>query len=482
MALLQQFQNHQVRADFINGKFDRPMSSNLLSALDEVRWSLFPRWRGRDNIEGEMLRCDSAVGHCKKLFAKHRSPFKLSISNHDIGKMTYEAWYEVIHEISADSYWKRVAPEERCTHTVKEEYTKSTLNAIMGQVSSNSRKLVKRERRVIEEIVISSSSGESQSEASDDESSDKESTSDSGRRSRYRKYTRKEVVTPPIFKVNGKMPLADFFPAFEKYFHKKFDGGEYDQSQELGSFLEGKLLEVYEAQGGRLLKYTKLKNQLLTWYKKQKIGTGTYWRQQMKIMKPEIGESLDIYGMRLIEISKMAYPKSKTECARHLRERFLDSIDPAITRKIIDAERTVRAASHSKSKYMAFSDLLQMAQDLQQQMNAEKQVMWSGGTTAAVYTSHAVNSELPVRVQDSERSPSIGRRKSYSGTLRASDMICHFCKLPGHIRRDCWRANNACLICGQDHRMVDCPKYDPKRKPVSTTHLNYQASVTEGNH
>lgn len=44
-SLLAQFAHPDVRGDFINGRFGLNVNSNLLPRLDELRWSIFPRWQ-----------------------------------------------------------------------------------------------------------------------------------------------------------------------------------------------------------------------------------------------------------------------------------------------------------------------------------------------------------------------------------------------------------------------------------------------------
>ena len=55
---------------------------------------------------------------------------------------------------------------------------------------------------------------------------------------------------------------------FEQYFYKKYNGNEYDQTQLLSGFLKDDLFKVYEARGGRKVKYPKMKEQLLKYFKK----------------------------------------------------------------------------------------------------------------------------------------------------------------------------------------------------------------------
>ena len=79
-----------------------------------------------------------------------------------------------------------------------------------------------------------------------------------------------------MFEVDGKNSLRSFLLTFEKYFENQFRGDSHDKTQTLASFLSGDLLKVYKVRGGRKLKYSKMKEELLEYYKKQNIGTRKY--------------------------------------------------------------------------------------------------------------------------------------------------------------------------------------------------------------
>ena len=128
---------------------------------------------------------------------------------------------------------------------------------------------------------------------------------------------------------------------YEHYFAWKFSGLQYDQTQQLEQFVQWDLLDVFQARGGRNLKY-KMKEHLLEFYKKLKIGSKAYFRKQMQDIAINEGESLDIYGMRLVELAELAFPNDKKECARLLCERYLSTIPPSITTKVQQCERQLR--------------------------------------------------------------------------------------------------------------------------------------------
>ena len=98
---------------------------------------------------------------------------------------------------------------------------------------------------------------------------------------------------------------------YEHYFTRKFSGSQYDQTQQLEQFLQGDLLDVIHARGGQNLKYKKMKEHLLEFYKKLKIGSKSYWRKQMQDATPNERESLDIYGMRLLELAELRFQMTK---------------------------------------------------------------------------------------------------------------------------------------------------------------------------
>ena len=87
----------------------------------------------------------------------------------------------------------------------------------------------------------------------------------------------------------------------------------------LCKFLSDDLLKVYEVKGGRKLKYNTMKQELLNYYKKQKIGGTSYWRKQLREATLKDDEGYDIFGMRITELASLAYPKYKKESAFQLR-------------------------------------------------------------------------------------------------------------------------------------------------------------------
>ena len=45
-----------------------------------------------------------------------------------------------------------------------------------------------------------------------------------------------------------------------------------------------------------------------------------------------------------------------------------------------------------------------------------------------------------------------------------------FCSYLAHVVEECWRPLKSCLVCGKDHSMEQCPKYNPRFKSRSKSH------------
>ena len=101
-GLLVQFSHPQVRADFVNGKFGAGLDTTILPALDEVRWTLFPQWRG-GAIHSPPRSCSDAGREMLKLFAESEEYFKHETEA--FKPCTYREWCRKLELISTNNYW-----------------------------------------------------------------------------------------------------------------------------------------------------------------------------------------------------------------------------------------------------------------------------------------------------------------------------------------------------------------------------------------
>ena len=168
-----------------------------------------------------------------------------------------------------------------------------------------------------------------------------------------------------MFEYDGKMELKTYLNIYDNYFEAKFIGSEYYKTQELEKFLQNELLTVYKISGGRKLKYRDMKKELLAWFRKQRIGGKVYWQEQFDGARPEANEALDLYGLKLIKLAQLAYPKLRGEREKKLKKKFIESIDATISEKVRDADRMVKATKVRKG--LAFTEVSAMARELQKE-------------------------------------------------------------------------------------------------------------------
>lgn len=491
-SMLSQLDNPVVRS-YLVANWGLPVT---IEQIDQLRETLFPHWTG-GTLRVAAQRRLSSVQHLNSIFSRSDAPFVLEGTIlHEM--QSYNMWYRILSSLASLNIWNHVGSLEKADYDnvldVKE--SKNAYGQIQGKLETPNRKLSEKSgtrpssrnhsrykmKPKIEEFVVLTSSDSSHSDSDADEevyvSSRKKS---SCRVSSSIRSSTKEVVTPPMFELDGKMHLKEFFVIYEDYFDRKFDGSEFDKTQELGKFLHGPLAEVFEIKGGRRLPYSVMKKELLYWYKQEKIGSKSYWRMQFDQCRPKSLESLDLYGMRLVELAQMAFPESPSSCARKLHHHFLASIPTAISSKIQDAERTLQMDPSRKIKHMAFSSITQMARDLQKQSSQlmEPKSICFAGIGETLKTSH------PFPVNEHGSRPKTQKpRKIYNNSkfknnepMKYQVVSCTFCGKRNHSAANCWLAMNLCPLCGNDHEKEECPKFrktDTRRRPV----CNY----CQGNH
>lgn len=187
--------------------------------------------------------------------------------------------------------------------------------------------------------------------------------------------------------------------------------------------------------------------------------------------------------MRLIEKARLAYPNCKEESANELRKHFLATVPSTIREKILDAERVIRADPKQTTKHITFTKMVEMARNIQKQFPPTKQIIWSAQQSrvgpaqdVANHPQHRSGQSapthryLPPSNQSGKFQPS-QRVTYYSSNYQSSSqprqsrspnpIFCNYCKRANHTLQHCWRAAKLCLICGQNHHLEKCHKFDP---------------------
>ena len=486
ISLLMQMTSPTVRGDFISGVFGPTMNPDILSSIDQIRWSVIPRWQTDGRCSTKYIE---ASEHLDRLLNRSNALFCLDPEN--ATKQSYSQWMSVLELLAGNEYWSSVPSNDRCTHNFDDakiesvHMKESKINMPTLKIEKTSTKMIENTKLKtkandgkpvkIEEIILSSSDPPSSSDSNTETSNSSRSSSNSRDRRRRRRnkkkasgryYTKeKDVVTPPVYEINSKTPLKEFMDIFEAYFKNKYCGNEYDKSQLLGQFLKDELLQVYDARGGRRMKFGLMKEELLSYYKKLKVGRRSHWRKQLAEMVPEMDEPYDIFGMKLAEIAQLAYPDDKREGASQLRIKFLSKLPAYILAEIKSTERSNKATTRGKSKYLPFSAITELARELQVSQPKQASVMW----TTSLPEKNEVNERIfkPTNRNNANRE-TVSPRKPSQHRNNGQDSNCTYCKKDGHTRKDCWREGNLCLICGQGHHIEKCPKYNPNRSRQRT--------------
>lgn len=522
-SLLGQFALPKVRAAFLDGKFHRQLNIKLLPKIDELRCSLFPRWRD-GSLTGAASSNAVAANHLHLLAGKWDDKFITNLEDVQ-GALTYSEWYNILNQLAEDPYWRGVQPSQRCVHVLPVDIDDNQSAATMSDQQSTATSvnrhekksttckqvaLIKKEKqqpvqqassirrktqsRRTEEIIISSSDNESEinytEDSSSDTGSDEYNMTQRSRRPRQRRHReRREVVTPPVFVMDGRLPLKNFFATYEEYFYKKYDGNNHDMTQTLSTFLTGELLEIFVAKGGRRLKYSRMKEELLAYYRKQKIGGRTYWRSKLETAVPQPQENYNVFGAKLVEIAELAYPGNKKESAIQVRKQFLKSVPSHIASKVEESELTLLAGG--KSQRMSFEKMVQFAQGFQRSTESSSRQLMLVSSTSTSIESNRLQSQVmpcpncsvnrakvgvdrPVHQEQRGTSDSVHHQRSpssrsftNSGNNSRSQVTCGYCKKPNHTTGECWRAARRCLICGGNHHFHDCRRYNPQYRSGS---------------
>jgi hypothetical protein len=130
-SLLVQFSSPRVRADLINGKFGCHINPQLLLKLDDLRWTLLPRWQS-----GSIITIDTrktvVVDHMFNLLNKSDELLLMDLPERC---PTYKEWFNMLETIAADRYWSRVPCEQRCVH-IGASNTEDSVHSEMAPIAS----------------------------------------------------------------------------------------------------------------------------------------------------------------------------------------------------------------------------------------------------------------------------------------------------------------------------------------------------------
>ena len=302
----------------------------------------------------------------------------------------------------------------------------------------------------------------------------------------------RDVVAPRKFTGQGGASLKGFLTDYEKYFSEKYSGTDRQCSQLLGEFLAGSAKDAYEALGGNSSKYSKLKLQLLDWYKSERTSQRRICEEDFDGAVLGDKESLTIYALRLEHMATKAFPHRR-ERERQLCRKFWQSVPQNFGRVLASSEHSLALMDGKK---MGWRDMKRLAEveDRQARRATEghrREVVtgpsvWFSRPAEYHVSLHDEQNKLhveedfyrrrpksvcfergprpaglsPPRGGPSRRTESSGDRpRSMSRSRQRSR--CNWCGRGGHFEDSCWEKKGFCMLCGSEkHNKEGCLKFD----------------------
>lgn len=573
-SLLLQLVHPQVRQDLLAGRITSVMASQgdptvgtaeeALEGLDWLRMKLIPPVWATD--VQRKLGSNEALSTLRKLVQK--SPEVLTLGNaiSNSKQHSYRAWADLLDGLGSSDYWSKepasrlsmryltvperflgnpVAqeeineklpkedPGEGCSHAVQPALSDVKLEKIIRSPSSSNMKTVYQQRTITpirDTICISDSSLE--------ESGDELSIAEEPTRSGGHHSVRKEIARPPMFEMNGWQPLSQFLQAFERYFNAKYVGNERDCTMHLAEFLPDKMREYYHILGGGKLKFSKMKQELLSWYRTQERLGARHWRAKLMSETMNEEESLKVYALRLKDIATKAYPNDEANRIRELRHRYLETVPADFARHLQITQDASRVAGYGSK--LGWTDILRLAEKEDERQRKRNQAVvkpkekvpskiWfnrdetkalHGGAGESLAScnvchpspaaeTHLADSQVNTREQtpgnssQQDRGHQSQRTRVFSGrggrsqrssqqteSQRGRNFIpCNWCGRSGHKEDNCWERQGKCTGCGEaGHSINDCTRHkerypggDPVCPICRGAHLGKACKLVTGN-
>ena len=77
-------------------------------------------------------------------------------------------------------------------------------------------------------------------------------------------------------------------------------------------------------------------------------------------------------------------------------------------------------------------------------------------------------------LQDNVKSEYQSRTRISSASPQKGRITCNYSKKPNHCVHDCWKIAKSCLLCGGDHNLKMCSRYDPNYSSGSADQFKCQ--------
>ena len=282
------------------------------------------------------------------------------------------------------------------------------------------------------------------------------------------RFDNRTVPKPEEYDLQSGQDLAHFIERFEEYCRYNFKGCSDLWIGELRRLLRGEMLEVFDALRTPSDSYQALRDKLLSWRKAQQeiIEKDAKRRFSAATMRPD--ESPSLYAARLAKLYHVAYPNRTTENSASLRQKYFESVPPAFRNHLLTTRSIRRTFGDEELSWSAILNIARMYEvDAKVQNTSVQDEIYVSYTPSnppmprSRYDAWTRHDQYHGNEGPDVRQKRDGRTYQRSRTRDSSRsrVICHHCQISGHMKKDCWRLHNLCLVCGaSDHRIADCPK------------------------
>ena len=289
--------------------------------------------------------------------------------------------------------------------------------------------------------------------------------------------SRREAPPPDKFSSESGRSFDKFVAQFEEYCRTRYCPETRENwTGELGRFLQGEILSVFNVSGGGDLTFTTMCQVLKKHCKGDEARARSGHLSKFLNARPGQIEPLYLYAYRLERLFVKAYPGASTDDLS-LRTQLLGTLPSedamavqqeldllkSITGDDILSWSTVVSLLRQRHERKRFSAGKTVAPDIE--TPEEKPVWFTSGNVPSSSTGrgreqppqHSRHQQVSqTATRDSQSRPhSVNRNQT---RLSPGRRRCDWCGIRGHQYRNCWRRLGLCLRCGSaEHRIRNCP-------------------------
>lgn len=293
----------------------------------------------------------------------------------------------------------------------------------------------------------------------------------------FKRLDTRTVPKPEKFDLNSGQSVSAFLNIFEEYCENTFRGSPNLWIGELGRFLSGEIKVALEAIKTPGDTYTSLKNKLTRWVDNKSELLKNDGKTRFRNASMNAGESFSLYAARLENLFKAAYPNRTPDSNLTLRNKYFETVPDQFRTQLQNARtltKTMTGAEMMWAQVISYASQFEIDNKTQYQ---EPNEVWLTQTPTPHQTNYRP-SNVPVVVSRSDAyDPPTNQRmsreyfsKGRSGEKNenvvnkqySSDRVqkenCTYCHKGNHLKKDCWRLLDLCLVCGSaNHRISECP-------------------------